>query len=118
MEEGEGHSLQGDREAPWVHPEPVQERAAPGQDHGLPPGGRGRHAEGAAAVAQREPAARRGPAGGAEVGAGEGRAGERPGRTCARSPGGALREPTASRPSLSYLLPRRKHIAFSFSFIA
>ncbi|XP_043318093.1 TRAF3-interacting protein 1 isoform X6 [Cervus canadensis] len=66
LEEGEGHRLQGDREAPGVHPDPVPERPPPGQDHGLHPGGRGRHAERAAAVAQREPAACRGPAAGAE----------------------------------------------------
>lgn len=66
MEEGEGHRLQGDREAPRVHPDAVQECAPPGQDHGLPAGGRGCHAARAAAVAQREQAARRGPAGGAE----------------------------------------------------
>lgn len=77
MEEGEGRCFQGDREAACVHPDPVQECAPPGEDHGLHPGGRGRHAERAAAVAQREQAARRGPAEGAEVG---GRAGGRAGR--------------------------------------
>lgn len=68
MEEGEGHSLQGDREAACIHPDPVQEHAAAGEDHGLPAGGRGRHAARAAAMAQREPAARRSAAEGAEVG--------------------------------------------------
>ncbi|XP_070319787.1 TRAF3-interacting protein 1 isoform X3 [Odocoileus virginianus] len=66
LEEGEGHRLQGDREAPGVHPDPVPERPPPGQDHGLHPGGRGCHAERAAAVAQRKPAACRGPAAGTE----------------------------------------------------
>lgn len=69
MEEGEGRRGQGDGEAARVHPDAVPERAAPGQGHGLPAGGRGRHAARAAAVAGRAPAACGGPAGGAEVSA-------------------------------------------------